>query len=365
MESYDCVVIGAGIAGLSVARELARLKKRVLVVEEDAIGGRTASRAAAGILDPYSEAEEETPLLELGLKAFEFYPGFLDEITKSEPGRVEFETCGMLYLALTAEDESFLADRFEWQKKIKLPVLRLSADEVRKKEPQVSKRTRSGVLYPEIPKLNADKLVAALWEDVRKSGTEIRTSVKKLELWQEEKVRGIKIAGGQIEAGAVVVAKGAWAGLDRNLGVKIEVSPVRGQILILRTKPPFEPRHILHTLRYGYLIPWPEGRLLVGSTLESAGFENRVTPGGKEDILNRVSEIYEKIREFPVEKSWAGLRPFAVKGRPLIGPTPVKGLFLACGYYRSGILIAPLVGKLLAEGITSGNFSPLLKPFFY
>lgn len=364
MESYDCVVIGAGIAGLSVARELAKLKKRVLVVEEDEAGGR-ASRAAAGILDPYSEASEETPLLALGLKALEFYPGFLDEITKSDPARVEFEKSGMLYLALTPEDESFLEKRFQWQKNQKLPVARLSGEEVRKRVPSISERTRSSVLYPEIAKLNADKLVTALWEAALAAGVQIKTSTKNVVLWQEEKVRGIKISERGVEAGAVVVAKGSWTGLDQSLGIKMEVSPVRGQILIVRAQPPFHPRHILHTVRYAYIIPWPEGRLLIGSTLESAGFENRVTPEGKEDILKRASEIYEKIRELPVERSWAGLRPFAVRGRPLIGPAAVKGLFLACGYYRSGILISPFVGKLLAEGIASGNFSPLLKPFFY
>jgi D-amino-acid dehydrogenase len=66
----------------------------------------------------------------------------------------------------------------------------------------------------------------------------------------------------------------------------------------------------------------------------------------------------------PVEANWSGLRPFAEGGRCLIGPTRIKGLFLATGYYRSGILIGPIVGKLLAEGIASGKFSPLLKPFF-
>lgn len=362
--SYDAIVMGAGMAGLSVARELAKLKQRVLVVEQEAQGGK-ASRAAAGILDPYSEAREDIPLLRLGTKALEFYPSFLEEMGEDALKEVEYEKPGILYLALNPEDEAFLKDRWEWQKDHSLRVEFLRQSEVRRLEPMVSNRIQSGVLYPEIPKLNAEKLTRVLFKAAQSAGVELRTSVKGVSVWTDEgKVRGVEVSGDSVASPVVVLASGCWTALDPRLGIKIKVSPVRGQILLLRSKPSLHPKHILHTIRWAYIVPWPQGRLLIGSTLEHGEFEDRVTPEGRKDILDRVGEIIEEIRSLPVESSWAGLRPYTEGGTPQIGPTSIQGLFLATGYYRSGILIGPLVGKLLSEGIVWGKFSPLLKPFY-
>lgn len=361
---YDVIVLGAGIAGLSVARELAKRKKEVLLLEREKIAGRT-SRAAAGILDPYTEAEKKTPFLQIGLKALEFYPSFLKEITKKNVGKVEFKKSGILYLALNSKDERFLKDRSLWQKRQRIPVKILSHKEVHRMEPSISNLVRSGIYYPEIPKVNANKLTEALLNAARSAGVEIHTPIEKISVWIEGKrVCGVKIRDKKIHSETVVLAPGSWAGVDKKLGTRIRVRPVRGQILILKSNSKFRPRHILHTLRYVYIVPWPNNCLLVGSTLESVGFKNLVTSKGKRDILNRASEISKILPRLPIKTSWAGLRPQAQCGKPLVGPTHVKGLFLASGYYRSGILIAPLAGKLLAEGILTGKFSALLKPFY-
>lgn len=363
MKSYDTVVMGAGIAGLSVARELAKLGERVLVIERDAQGGNS-SRAAAGILDPYTETAEETPLLQLGLAAEKFYPGFLRGLGPRASQKVEYTKLGILYLASNHTDEKFLKRRFEWQRRKKIPVEFLTAREVRKEEPAVS-AAQSGVFYPEIAKLCADKLTNLLFQATHAAGVRIQTSVKESCLWMEKgRVRGIKIRGASIEARAVVLAAGCWSGSSLPKEFRIRVKPVRGQILILKAPPPFYPRHILHSVRYAYIVPWPKRRLLVGSTLESAGFKSEVTAEGRRGILKRASELVEAIHSFPIETSWAGLRPCPERGLPLIGPAKTPGLFLATGYYRSGILIGPWVGKLLAAGIHSGKFSPALRPFF-
>ena len=364
MKSYDAIVIGTGIAGLSVGRELARLGELVLILERDVRGGN-ASRAAAGILDPYTEAEKNTPLFQLSLKAFQFYPQFLDGLGAGARKKIEFQKTGVLYLAFSAKDESVLKKRALWQERRGIPVKNLSAGQVQELEPVVSKTVRSGIFYPEIPKVNAHKLTTWIFEAARREGVEIRTGVKDAVVKiQKRKVRGVRANGNFLETGKVIVAAGSWSGPEKRFGVSVGVKPVRGQILMVRARPVFQPKHILHSLRYAYLIPWPSGRILVGSTLESAGFQSRVTRGGEKDILRRAGEIIEGIESFPVETSWAGLRPCPDRGRAFIGPTGIAGLFLATGYYRSGILIAPLVGKLLAEGIHSGNFSPLVIPFF-
>ena len=352
--AYDAIVLGGGMAGLCVARELTKRGRSVLLLERETKGGGT-SRAAAGILDPYTEADQDTPLLRLGTAALDFYPGFLQELGTGTAEKVEYEKLGVLYLAFTEEDERFLKRRFEWQKGRGIPVAWLSPEEVRAREPGVSPRTRSGVFYSEVPKLNADKLTEAVWKAVEKSGVEIVSSTAEVSVWTEgDRVRGVRFSGGEIESPVVVQARGTG---------EEKVRPVRGQILILRTRPGLEPRHVLHTVRYAYMVPWPRHQVLVGSTLERDVTEKKVTAEGQEDILTRAGEIFEKVRELPVETSWAGLRPQALRELPLIGPTQTRGLFVATGYYRSGILIAPLAGKFLAEAILTKKISPLIEPF--
>ena len=364
MRSYDTIVIGAGMAGLCVARELAKLGEKVLVLEQDSKGGNS-SRAAAGIIDPYTEASEETPLFRLALAAFKCYEGFLRGLGPRAKDRVEFKKTGALYLSFSEEDEKFLKSRFVWQRRREIPAEWLSAEAVLKKEPAVSPRVRSGIFYPEIPKLNADQLTGLCLKAAVRQRISLRREVEDIRVeCRGKKVQGVSIRGEKFESRSVVVAAGSLSGAGPYLGVRVKVEPVRGQILILRPPPSRSPQTILHSLRYAYIIPWPRNRVLVGSTLESAGFNDRVTREGKEDILRRAGEIMEGIDSFSVERSWAGLRPFPERGRAFVGPTRIAGLFLATGYYRSGILIAPLVGKLLAEGIHSGIFSPLLLPFF-
>lgn len=363
-KSYDAIVVGAGLAGLCLSRELARKKQRVLVLEQDRRGGNS-SRAAAGILDPYSETEAETPQLRLAVKAYEFYPAFLNGLGPEAQEKIEFEKQGILYLALNDKDEAFLKKRCDWQKKMRLKAEFLKGPETHRLEPVLPWRVQAGVYYPGIPKVNADKLTSLVMQTARASGIEIETSVKDASLWQEKgRARGVKVGTSRIESPVVVAARGCWSSSDRKFGLKVDVRPVRGQILLVRPAPGRAPHHVLHTLRYAYAIPWPEGRVLVGSTLERAGYDCEVTPEGREDILDRASEIFADIRKFKIESSWAGLRPYAKRGRPFIGPARIKGFYLATGYYRAGVLLSPYAGRLLAEGILTGKFSPLIRPFF-
>lgn len=364
-KSYDALVVGAGIAGLSAALGLAKLGQKVLVLEKDRTGGN-ASRAAAGLVDPWTEAGEDSPVLEIGREAYRFYPSFVREVEQASGIDTEFEKRGILYAAFNAADEKFLGRRGRWQKKNGIAVEFLSAEEARRLEPVLSPKARGGFYYPGIPKINANKLTSALFKTARRAGVKIQMSVKNLSAWTEKgAVRGVKLGAARIESPVLVYAAGCWTGFDPGLPLPAKVKPVRGQILLLRAEKGSYPRHILHSTRYAYIIPWPGRRILAGSTLEPGTFDCRVTPSGARGILARAGELIPGIGKLKVEKSWAGLRPFAEGERPLVGPSPeIRGLYFATGYYRAGILLGPLAGKRLAEGIVRGKFSDLLTPFF-
>jgi len=157
------------------------------------------------------------------------------------------------------------------------------------------------------------------------------------------------------------VAAGTWSSAIQ-LGPAPRIEPVRGQMICLDAKPQLT-RHVLYSPR-GYLVPRRDGRLLAGSTSEHAGFSKQVTAGGISHILANANEISPAIASLPILDTWAGLRPRAADGLPVLGPCDeINGLFYATGHYRNGILLAPVTGELIAEAVVTGLVSPLLAAF--
>jgi len=112
------------------------------------------------------------------------------------------------------------------------------------------------------------------------------------------------------------------------------------------------------------VVPRRDGRLLAGSTTEFAGFDCRVTAAGIQSITNAALEICPVVSRLSLAASWAGLRPRAADGLPVVGPcAEIAGVFYATGHYRNGILLAPLTGEILASAITGKGFDPALEMF--
>jgi glycine oxidase len=142
----------------------------------------------------------------------------------------------------------------------------------------------------------------------------------------------------------------------------IGIEPVRGQMLCFEANPQIA-GHVIYSQR-GYLVPRRDGRLLAGSTTEYAGFDRRVTAAGVQSITSAALEICPAISSLPLADSWAGLRPRAADGLPVLGPcAEIEGVFYATGHYRNGILLAPLTGELIAAGIIEKTFDPALDIF--
>lgn len=360
---YDAIVLGAGIAGLSSALALAKRGKKVLLLGRKGLRGES-SPAAAGILDPLLEMKPSSPLLKLSLEAHTRYPAFIRDLAAKTHRDVGYAKTGLLYGALSDSEGKILRERYQWQKKKGFPVRWMSADAARSWQPSLSSRLKAALFYPTIAKVHPAKLMASLSQFARKEGVRIlKFSEEKdirLEI-RDKKVTGVRVQRNFFHAPAVIHATGSWAGADSFLKLRLPVIPARGQILVLRG--PLAISTILHSLDGAYIVPWKKNRYLIGSTVEFVGFKPQVTAQGMRDILRRVEALAPAVRRLKRVTSWAGLRPFSEDKLPLIGPTPIRGLYLATGYYRSGILIGPYVGNLLAKGILSGKMPFVLTPF--
>jgi glycine oxidase len=366
-ETADVIIIGGGIIGLTIARALAqRGLSKVLLIERGNLGAE-ASYAAGGMLAPQAEANEKSAFFDLTCQSRDLYPALASSLLDETGIDIELDRTGTLYLAFTEKDEVELEQRFEWQKRAGLSVIKLNASEARGLEPMIADNVRLALRFPDDIQVDNRRLLTALVKSNQQLGVRLvtATNVDSLRI-EQGRVIGVTTSTGFVSSPRVVVAAGAWSSMlstvDLSPGLPlVQVQPVRGQMVCLQTIARVA-RHVLYSPR-GYLVPRRDGRVLTGSTTEHVGFAKQVTAGGIFQILKHAMEIAPALAAEPISSSWAGLRPRAADDLPVLGPCAIEGLFYATGHYRNGILLAPITGQLIAEAIVGSVISPWLNRF--
>src|SRR5262245_4766506 len=341
----DVAVLGGGVIGCAVARELARAGLAVALFERGRIGGE-ASAAAAGMLGVQAETDDEV-LLRLGAESRGLYPELLAALHDETGVAVEFWRQGTLYVAFNGAEGARLEARQAWQRAAGFDSERLTPRQIWALEPQLSQRACGGALFPLDGRVDGAALTQALARAAVAAGCALHQGedVKSV-VAEQGRITGIVTSRGRVTCGAVVNAMGAWAGRVRGTTV-LPVRPVRGQIAVVRAaRPPF--RHAVCSAR-AYAVARRDGRVLLGTTHESAGFDKHVTAGGVAAVLDAALELAPDLGTLPLSDTWSGLRPGAADGRPIIGADPaVRGYYVASGHYRSGVLLAPITARLVA-----------------
>jgi glycine oxidase len=315
------------------------------------------------MLLPQIEADEYDDFFALACRSRDLYPSLAVELRDETGIDIELDTTGTLYLALNEHDYEEIEKRYHWQHSAGLSVELLTSTTARELEPCISEATFGALHFPNDIQVENRRLITALANSVNALGVTIftETTVEKL-IIEGHRITGVQTSRGAISCQTVVVAAGAWSSFLLQSAPNPAMTPVRGQMVCLESKPQLT-RHVLFSPR-GYLVPRKDGRLLAGSTSENAGFARRVTAGGVASILRHALEISPVISNLAIVDTWAGLRPRSADGLPVLGPCgEIDGLFYATGHYRNGILLAPLTAELISEAIVAGVASPLLAPF--
>lgn len=363
-KAADVAIIGGGVIGLAIARALAQRGVRdVLVVERSNLGAE-ASSAAAGMLAPQAEADCDDDFFRLCCQSRDMYRAFAQALNEETGIDIELETSGTMYLGFTEEDESELEKRYEWQERAGLDVEKLSVDTAKLLERCISDGVRAALRFPRDTQVENRRLISALAAANEALGVRVLTGVSVDSLnFKRNQVAGIQTSSGFIACENVVIAGGAWTSQILNETLpNPRVEPVRGQMVSFDATPQIA-RHVIYSPR-GYLVPRRSGRLLAGSTTEHAGFDKRVTAAGVQSIVTAALEISARIAALPLTSSWAGLRPRAADGLPVLGPcAEIAGVFYATGHYRNGILLTPVTAELLARAIVDKEISPPLQIF--
>ncbi len=361
MERHDAVVIGAGVQGCAVALRLAQAGKDVLVLERS-IPGAEASSAAGGILSPGVEAVEPGPFDSLCRASLARYPALVRELEAATELHVGFRGGGTLEVALDDEHAHVLAARAERLEKQGIAAEVLDGDATRALEPGLSPEARGALFFPGESSLDPRLLARALYLAAHGAGARFRTGQVHRIVHEGGRAVGVDHDTGRLGADAVVLAAGAWSALVEGSGLpRGAVRPVRGQIVLLDTRPRLLSRVVFSDK--GYVVPRADGRVLCGSTMEEVGFEKAVTAGGLRAVLELAIEIAPQLANAPVIDTWSNFRPASPDGWPVLGPGAVPGLFYATGHTRNGILLTPITADAVSAAVL-GKPPPVdLSPF--
>jgi glycine oxidase len=354
----DVLVVGSGAIGAACARALAAAGASVTLVQGPTLPGE-AWRASAGMLAAQVETGPDDPLRDLALAGRTFLRRNVDALHQATGIDVGLLECGILEVVRTDSEVEAIRSRVGWQRQHAQRADWLSADEVADGWPWLSP-CLGGFWAPDDGAVDPERLVAALRADAARLGARIVSDTVVGLDRRGNQLLGVIGAARHYPATTVVVAAGAWSGKLTHLPRPVSVEPVRGQMLAY----PW-PSDVPSAIVYGegcYLLRRGE-ELLVGATVEHAGFDAGVTAGAQADLQRRAGQVFPALTRQQPSRRWAGLRPWTPDGLPIIGPEPrLPGLWYATGHGRNGILLAAITGELVARGI-AGEVVNELHPF--
>ncbi|HZZ79137.1 MAG TPA: glycine oxidase ThiO [Gemmataceae bacterium] len=346
-QSGDIVILGGGVIGLNAAYYLAKDGLSVLLCERGELG-KEASWAGAGILPPSNFDQARDPcdrLRALSGKLFPQLSADLREWTGIDNG---FLRCGGIEFLSHADG----ADPHEWRG-LGVTEKPLTEQEAIALEPALAPGLGNGMLLEDMAQLRNPRHLQALVAGCRASvkvSLREQTAAESLVI-EGNRVKGVRTPNEVLAGDTFVIAAGAWSDrLLEPLGCRLRIEPVRGQIALLN------PGRVLfrHILMWGaqYLVPRDDGRVLIGSTEERAGYDRTTTAAGIDNLLALGMRLVPALAGAALERTWAGLRPGSPDGLPFIGRVPgIDNLYVAAGHFRAGIQLSPGTALLLKQMI--------------
>jgi glycine oxidase len=356
----DIVVVGAGIIGCAVAYELARRGASVQVLDERP-AGMGATQASAGVLAPYIEAAETSPLLDLTVRSLDLFNGFVARVAAESGATVLYRRTGTLDVAVHDEGVRKLRAIARLLAGRDVAAEIVDGDAARREEPYLSADVVGGLLIPAHGFVAGADLTRALATAARRHGAQVIEGGRVLRIARTDADFIVETGRGTITGNAVVVAAGSWSGqIDVDgISARLPVRPVRGQLLHVAWSGP-SLRRVTWSERC-YLVPWDDGTVLVGATVEEAGFDERTTVAGVRDLLESACDLFPHAWTAGFLGARVGLRPATPDGLPVIGASTVlPNLFYATGHYRNGVLLAPLTAQLVADAMLENRLDPAL-----
>jgi glycine oxidase len=343
-QASEVIIIGGGVIGLTTAYFLAREGVRVTIMDQ-ADFGQEASWAGAGIVPPEDLATARTPVDKLRAQSVALFPALSQELRERTGIDNGYLRCGGLeFLQPVGEAmaEEWHAEGFELKP--------LSDAALAELEPALAAGVGPAVHIPNMAQLRNPRHLQTLIAACAQCGVKmLRHCPAQAFVKTRQRIQAVHTPQGDVAADRFLIAAGAWSDpLLGDLGWRPGIRPIRGQIVLLHSG---EPR-LRHILLWGarYLVPRPDGHILVGSTEEDAGFDKSTTAGAVVDLIRLATRLVPVLAGAAVERCWAGLRPGSRDGLPYLGPVPGwDNVFVAAGHFRAGLQLSPGTALVMKE----------------
>lgn len=340
----EVIVIGGGIIGLLTAREFSLNGASVRLLERKRIGCE-ASWAGGGMLSPLYPWRQPETITALSVWSQAQYPALAESLTAGTGIDPQWMNSGMVVADNPDHDQAE-----NWCRIHGTEFRRLSDPDIKNSEPYLRLSTDHPIYLPQAAQIRNPRLLQALRIDLVKRGVKLLEGCEVIEMVVEkQKVRCVTTKQGAFYSDHFVLAAGAWTKETvKDLIPELQVEPVKGQMILFKTKPGFLSSMIVD---HGYyFIPRKDGHILVGSTVERTGFDNRTSEAARIELETFAYSRIPDLKNFPIEMHWAGLRPATPRGIPIICQHPTIGnLSINCGHFRSGIVTAPASARLLLD----------------
>lgn len=359
MSKQHVVIVGGGVIGLLTAFNLATEAIRVTLLDRTAVG-QESSWAGGGIVSPLYPWRYSPAVTALAHWSQDFYPQLAERLFTLTDLDPEVHKTGLYWLDL--DDE---AEALAWAAREKRPLSSVDVRAVHEAVPALGEGYSRAVYMADVANVRNPRLVKSLKAallsmphvDIREH-CEVQGFVR-----EGERIIGVATASGEVRGDRVVLTAGAWSGeLLKTLGVMLPVEPVKGQMILYKCASDFLSSMVLAKGRYA--IPRRDGHILIGSTLEHEGFDKTPTATALQSLKASAVELLPALAKAEPVAQWAGLRPGSPEGIPYIGPLPgFEGLWLNCGHYRNGLVLAPASCQLLTDLLQ--DRSPVIDPAPY
>lgn len=348
MSNADVIVVGGGVVGLATAWELAGQGASVHLLEKDQFA-REASWAGAGILPPGNHERAETPEAHLRSESHRLWPEWNSRLAEETGIDTGYRRCGGLTVRLNGPADELAEEAAAWRSEgviVEEPDLKRAFA----LEPGLSRDVTSLFRLPELAQMRNPRYLKALVAACLRNGVELTrgTPVTGFDV-RQGRVVAVRTPQGAYSADRYCVAGGAWSrALLEPLGLRVEIQPVRGQIVLLSAAP----GTLHHVIEVGsrYLVPRSDGRVLIGSTEELVGFDKRNTAEAVAELIDFAVSLVPSLGDATFEKAWSGLRPGTAARIPFLCRVPeIENLTVAAGHFRSGLQMSPATAVFMRQ----------------
>lgn len=345
MSRQHIIIIGGGVIGLLTAFNLASKGRSITLIDRSEVG-QESSWAGGGIVSPLYPWRYSPAVTALSHWSQDFYPQLAERLLTLTGIDPQVHKTGLYWLDL--DDE---AEALEWAARVNRPLTSVDISAVYDAVPVMGGGYSRAVHMADVANVRNPRLVKSLKAALLAlPNVVIREHGQVIDFVREgNRIVGVMTDEGSVLGDSVVLAAGAWSGdLLGKLGLALPVEPVKGQMILYKCAADFLPSMILAKGRYA--IPRRDGHILIGSTLEHEGFDKTPTENALESLKASAIELIPALADAQVVGHWAGLRPGSPDGIPFIGPVPDhEGLWLNCGHYRNGLVLAPASCQLLTD----------------